>query len=166
MLYQTRIKIKSAVLGDRQGPDKVLRFQRGDNDTLVIPIDHWRWAVSEAVDGLRLGQVEKECMHSLVSFRAPTLMLYNRPYNLNGKRLTASHEAIRKGAELGFEVIVTSTPPIRGEAHAKGKFSPAKEEVEQILKFIGLFLGISPFGSHMGYGRYDLMSLEEGVPQL
>lgn len=153
------------MLGNRP-KDKVFSFARANDGKVILPLDHWKWAVEEAVDGLRLSSVDQECFHSVLEIEAPTTFLYSRNYTLNGQKKSSHHEAMRKGAELGFQMLITKKPPVRGDKPQQGKLPPTPAETEQVLKYIGRFLGISPFGSHMGYGRFNLMSVNVVVPTL
>lgn len=163
MLYEPRIKVESAFLGSRLG-DAVYQFARDAEGKVIIPPDHWEWAVNEACLSLKLDHVEPACFLPVAPLFIPTTVLYNRTHTRRGERVTTMHESVRKGAELSFEIVVSGSVPPR--ASIVSKEPPEFDEILQILKFIGAFLGLSPYGSEKGFGRFSLLSLTPKIPKL
>jgi hypothetical protein len=164
MLYESRIKIESAFLGSKN-QSGIMVFARDKDGGLIIPADQWEWAVLEACTSLRLSSIEPKCFHPPLPIYVPTTTLYSRNYTRAGQKEECRHESIRKGAELTVDMIVSSSSPPRASME-KNREAPGQSDIEQILKFIGLFLGLSPFGSEKGYGRFKLMSVETKIPTL
>lgn len=140
-------------------------FVRDNDSKLIVPADQWEWAVDEAVTSLGMTSIETKCFLPPLPIYIPTTTLYSRNYTRFGRRDSCMHEAIRKGAELTVDMVVVSTPPPRS-ALDKVTDPPSQDQIKQILKFIGTFLGISPYGSEKGFGRFTLMSLETKIPNL
>lgn len=164
MIYTPRIKLDSAFLGS-QYKDKVMIFVRDKDHKMLIPTDQWEWAVEEATASLRLSHVATRCFLPPSPIYLPTTVMYNRNYSRGGNKESCMHEAVKKGAELVLELPISSSVPPRSSA-SQNLVPPEPCEIEQVLKFIGKFLGLSPFGSEKGYGRFSLLSIEQLIPKL
>lgn len=165
MFYEARIKVESAFLGNKSLSGTMV-FVRDKNGGLVIPVDQWEWAVAEACASLHLTGVEPKCFLPPVPIYIPTTALYSRNYTREGmKKESCMHESVRKGAELSIDMVVSSTPTPRSSLDKNLETLDSKQ-IEQILKFIGRFLGLSPFGSEKGYGRFSLLELKTKIPTL
>lgn len=154
-----KLKVTSPWLGDvRRGKDKVRRFQRGHtDDILAFDLPNLQWTFREACDALHLHGVDTKTIRLEEGLVAPCLISYRRRYRYEQKKQEDFFEAIREGAVLTLKVLVTRPLP----NNPGSKREPSQEELHQIFKFIGAMLGLSPWGGHFGYGRFDVMSLEE-----
>jgi len=158
MLYELKIKVASPWLGDiRRGKDKIRRFQRGhDESTLAFDIPRLQWTFREACEALHLDHVDTKTIRMEEGVRSPCLVSYRRRYHHQKKPQEDFFEAIREGTVLTMSILVTRPAP-----ECSGNLSaPTQEELHQILKFVGAMLGLSPWGGHFGYGRFDVISLE------
>lgn len=165
MLYVSKIKVESAFLGSKNQAGTMVFVRDKETNGLVIPVDQWEWSVAEACDSLRLTSVEPMCFLPPSPIYIPTTTLYSRNYTRSGQKDSCMHESIRKGAELSIDMMVSSSAAPRSSIE-KNKEAPDHEAISQIMKFMGAFLGLSPFGSVKGYGRFKLLSLETKIPEL
>jgi hypothetical protein len=160
MLFELKLKVASPWLGDiRRGKDTHRRFQRGHTDDLLaFDLPRLQWTFTEACDALHLAHVDVKTIRMEEGFRAPTLTSYRRRYSYqqNKKQQEDFFEAIREGTVLTMQVLVTRNLP----NHQTALKPPTQEELSQIFKFVGAMLGLSPWGGHFGYGRFDVISLE------
>jgi hypothetical protein len=158
MLYELKIRVVSPWLGDiRRSKDTHRRFQRGHTeDVLAFDLPRLQWSFKEACDALHLDHVDVKTIRMEEGFKSPALVSYRRRYNYQKKQQEDFFEAIREGTVLTMQTLTTRTAPETTSA----KKSPTQEELAQIFKFIGTMLGLSPWGGHFGYGRFDVISLE------
>ena len=159
MLYELKLRVVSPWLGDiRRGKDTHRRFQRGHTKSvLAFDLPRLQWTFKEACDALHLDHVDVKTIRMEEGFRSPTLISYRRRYNYQKQKQEDFFEAIREGTVLTMQVLVTRPMP---ESNLPKK-PPTQEELEQIFKFVGSMLGLSPWGGHFGYGRFDVESLEK-----
>ena len=159
MLYEIKLKATSPWLGDiRRGKDKIRRFQRGHTeDVLAFDLPRLQWSFQEACDALHLHHVNTKTIRMEEGFRSPSLVSYRRRYNHQKKNEQQEDffEAIREGTHLTMQVLVTNTIP-NSASHQK---APTDEELKQIFSFVGSMLGLSPWGGHFGYGRFEVLEL-------
>jgi len=160
MLYEIKLKATSPWLGDiRRGKDKIRRFQRGHTaDILAFDLPRLQWSFKEACEALHLNHVNTKVIRMEEGFVAPKLVSYRRRYNHQKKKEQQEDffEAIREGTHLTMQVLVTQAPP---DTHDH-LIPPDQNELEQIFRFIGKMLGLSPWGGHFGYGRFEVLELK------
>lgn len=114
-----------------------------DADGKLLFSQSWFYAAfnkSIEISGLR-GVKPGDINMDLV-ITAPTEM-YKRKYGCNQYR---THEAIMPGTEISFDAMVAD--------HV------TKTALETILNKMGKFVGISPFGHNLGFGKFTLLSVE------
>jgi hypothetical protein len=161
MLLDLRIKVEQPFLGNKRTREQVRRFQKEelpDSHLIIIDSVQWYWALQEAAKCLSL-DVNVHCIRFKKGFRAPTLVLYTRRWHHQNseRRQEEQFESIREGAELSIELILLSTPE---PGQNTGKV-PTVEEVEKLFQFVGESLGLSPWGSKFGYGRFRVLHLKK-----
>lgn len=156
MLIEARIKITRELLGDRRTPEKVRRLTLQREGWVAIGLDRWAWGLREAANALHF-EVNSDCVLLRDGIRCPSTCLYNRIYtNPAGQREQEMFESIRKGAELTFNLVITSPEP-----HSSNNLPPpTAEQLKQMLQFVGEYFGISQWGSKFGYGRFDVLDLK------
>jgi hypothetical protein len=160
MLYNLKIKVTSPWLGDiRRAKDTHRRFQRGNTpDILAFDLPRLYWTLEEARDALKLPHVDIKTIRMEEGFRSPTLTSYRRRFSSRQgtQKQEDFFEAIRENTLLNMQVLVTR----QMTQHTSTSKPPTQEELSQIFKFVGAMLGLSPWGGHFGYGRFELISLE------
>jgi hypothetical protein len=164
MLYESKIKLTSPILGDTRMPDGVRKLNRTDEGRITVPMDYFAWAVREA-SMLCLPpdtKVDVGCIQEVVAFESPATGIYNRRHRKGTEVFTTSFEAIRKGAELDVKLLVHSS--IREEKLRKLIRPPTSEEVSAIWGNIGLYYGISQWGGKFGFGRFQVLSCSPFIP--
>jgi len=154
MLYEIKIKLTSPWLGQQRTRGQVRRFRRDNGNRLLIDTAQWQWAFQEAADALHLDKVDVSTIHTESGFDAPSLQLYNRRYTYNGKAHTEMFESIREGAVITFDLLVTTPPP--GPSDSSSVSPPDNVELKSILAFVGKMLGLSPWGTRFGFGKFTV----------
>lgn len=153
------LRLTSPMLGDRN-INKVLVFGRERKSELIL-LDQpqWAWAWATALAEVAGDDVY---MHSIRMDRYLAniaTQLHSRLYRTGQTRATCDHESIRKGAIVSFGASIVSPDP--GEPqHVQRKRIPESHEIYAALVRIGDTLGISPFGSKFGYGRFNIEAME------
>jgi hypothetical protein len=132
----------------------VRRFVRTSDDELTLDLAQWTWAVNEAAQALHLS-FDTGSIRFPISIQRPTLVLYNRKWHHLGKRREEMFESIRDGAELTFEVMLTSV------SEDETRRPPTAEEFRKVMECVGKTIGLSPWGSKYSYGRFKVLSLTE-----
>jgi len=124
-------------------------FQRDSDDKLIFQQSWWYSAYTKAIELSRLRGVKPGDISMDLTVEAAT-QLYDRRY---GDNKTRTHEAIMPGTVVEFNAVV------------------ADHVTESILRLIldkmGTFVGLSPYGFRLGYGKFKVksitMSPSEGV---
>jgi hypothetical protein len=147
---QVRIRFTSECLANapttkaaQTDPD---RFERDADGRLLIDARCWDAAIKRAarVDpelGVQPGEVLID-----PALAAPTV-LWDRVYRLGAQTLSRTHETIPIATEAELTVIFTNR---LGSGDRK-----------RFMDTLGRFVGISPFGHHMGYGRFTVLGVRE-----
>jgi len=73
-------------------------------------------------------------------------------------------EAISSGAVLTLRFAVTS--PMPNSNAVSNLEAPDNRQLESIFKFIGLYLGFSPWGNKFKYGRFSVLSVEDDIDSI
>jgi len=167
MLYNARIKLTSPMLGDQHTRDKTRRFDRpaalkGD---IRLDIPRWHWAIKEAVTSLGMTTVDPRKILMEHRMKTPKVDLFVRKWTQENKRTgdktqcREMFESIREGAEITLQVLVVEKLEPNEEDTALR--APTSDELTKIFSVIGELVGISPWGSNFGYGRFTVMSVKE-----
>lgn len=164
MLCRLRIKLTSPLLGSHPTPGGVRRFERikSDKDMLVYRPEAWRWLVGEAITSLHMPAYMQECIQPPEGFPAAKIHFYTRKYFQNKKPCRDEFEAISSGTILTLRFAVTSPPPDCDASITCGG-PPSYEDIRAIFRFGGQFLGMSPWGSKFGYGRFIVVEVGDGA---
>jgi hypothetical protein len=127
---------------------------------MEIPIPQWQWALSEATDALCRNDLLVDNVR-FTSMKMPTVVLFNRRWKDNGKNREELFEAFREGTVLTVPFYVPSAPDVDLPAVDKNKRPPDNPEMNLLFSFIGEVLGLSPWGSKFGYGRFNVLEIVE-----
>jgi hypothetical protein len=161
MLYELTMKLTSPFLGDQRTSEGVRRFPRSKDGNLEVPAAQWQWAFQEAIYTLRMEGLQVDSVR-FKDYIAPSIVLYNRKWHEAKKQRTEMFEAIRENTELTIQFFVPRTQePTGHSSDAAAGRSPTIPELTKILDFIGDMLGLSPWGSKFGYGKFKLLGIRE-----
>jgi hypothetical protein len=147
------------MLGDRD-INKVLMFRREHrSDMLLLDQPQWAWAWGTALGEVAGPDVYQSAVRMDRYLTNIQTRLHARLYRTGQTQRTCDHESIRAGAIVSFGGSLVRPDP--GEPQAvQRKRLPEPQEVYAALERIGDTLGISPFGSKFGYGRFNIETLE------
>lgn len=158
MLYEIKFKLASPWLGQQRTNKHVRRFRREKDNRLTIDTAQWQWALQEAADALHLDHVDVSTIRTEVGFDSPSLQLFNRRYSHKGKPHEEMFESIREGTILTFDILVTKPPPASTEDDVRT--SPGQRELHTMFEFVGKMIGLSPWGTRFGFGRFIVDQLK------
>lgn len=152
MLYDLRVRVESPFLGDNRYPN-IRRFRRapGSEEWWLLRIPQWHWACKEAATALGMVDVDTSQVHFTEKFRRATAILYRHNFTRNGQQAHEMFEAVNKNSILTFEVFLPETPERGGKTRP-----PTRDELRKIFEFIGQYVGLSPWGSQFGFGRFTV----------
>lgn len=144
---------------------KMLKFdtiKSGDELWLRINTAQWRWALKEAMDSIGiLGESSVDFIRLPFKVKAPTVRLYSLRSSGKDNRPPSTHESFQAGTVLTFNVFLLSELENCSTMQAAFKQRPpTKDEVVECFKIIGECIGLSPWGSKTGYGRFSVESSE------
>jgi hypothetical protein len=131
------------VLANSIGPTgKKDHFERDSENRLIWQQSWWYSAFARSIQlakqrGVKAGDI---CMDLSVE---ATTEIYPRRWG-DGKIRT--HEAIMPGTRVSFEAMVSD--------HI------TTSVLEEILKKMGQFVGLSPYGYRLGFGRFRVIAVE------
>lgn len=122
--------------------DNVNIFQRNtDGSELIFQASWWYTAFNKAIQLLKVRGVKPSDITVDLSVSAPT-SIYNRRY---GRGEARDHEAIPAGSRVTFKALLAD--------HI------TESTLEAILAKLGSYIGISPFGHNLGYGKFTVVNL-------
>lgn len=113
-------------------------FQRDSRDNLIWQQSWWYSAFSKAIEMEGMRGVKAGDIHMDLSVQAPTEM-YRRKY---GRDKCRTHEAIMPGSQVTFNAVVAD--------HI------TKSNLNAILERMGKYVGLSPFGYRLGFGKFNV----------
>lgn len=149
MILIAQIRLTEHFLGELK-PDQegVRRFRRDREGRVLLNQSYWLEQLCVASRSLRLPALD--IPQTVIP---PTAML---PASIHLKRrvfsgrYTELFESFRKGTILTFEM----------QLHTEKEHCPTSGQLQILLQYVGSHLGISPFGSKFGLGRFDCLSLK------
>jgi hypothetical protein len=109
----------------------------------------WYSALSSAIPQSGVRDVKPGHFNFRPNVSART-QLYRRKYNKDKFR---THESIMPGSRVAFEFVV---PDHVTEGMAR-----------KIMEYLGSYIGLSPYGYNLGYGKFNVvaLSVEVSTPQ-
>ena len=116
-------------------------FQRDGDDNLVFQCSWWYTALTKAIELARVRGVKASDISMDLTVKAPT-EIYNRKYSGDQYR---EHEAIMPGTVVTFNAMVSD--------------NITESILRNILEKLGTYVGLSPYGHGLGYGKAHLKSL-------
>ena len=131
----------------RAAGDDVDTFWRDGEGNLLWKSAWWRSAFVQALKYLNASRLKANQIKVCLVVDAPT-ETYRRRINDDCVRV---HEAISCGEPIAFEAIIDD--------------SIETEEFQAVLAYIGKFIGLSPFGHNLGFGRFEVIDVQ-AVPSV
>lgn len=117
------------------------RFQRDGGNRIVFQQSWFHSAFCQGIELARLRGVKAADIHMDLTFDAPTED-FNRRYGPDKYR---NHEAIMPGTRVTFNAVVAD--------------NITEQTLRQILERIGKYIGISPYGYKLGYGKFNVTAV-------
>lgn len=131
------------VLANSTGPHgRKDRFQRDGQNRIVFQQSWFHSAFCQGIELARLRGVKAADIHMDLTFEAPTED-YNRRY---GPEKFREHEAIMPGTKVTFNAVVAD--------------NITEQVLRQILERIGKYVGISPYGYKLGFGKFNVTEVK------
>ena len=156
-----RIKFTRPFLGTRPNRDGIKTIdvdkRPGESGDIMLCIDtaQWRWAIKEAIDSLGLAdETSVDFIRFPVKAKAPIITKYLKVFDSRNPKKNPVFECFPAGSVLSFSVFLLGS--IEGDT-SNNKRPLTEEEFMSCLKLVGEFIGISPWGSKFGYGRFEVL---------
>lgn len=116
------------------------KFQRASDGSIIWSQSWWHAVLTKAKQELDMDVIVTDMAFSL-SITAET-GVYRRRYS--GKKFR-NHEAIKTGTQVRFDFAL--------------KNAVTMEELTTMMTHIGEFIGISPYGYNLGYGKFKVIDV-------
>lgn len=170
MLITRRLKLVSPLLAAKHsgnkdgGPHRIfvkVRPPRGeDPDRVYIatPLSRWNWAFLEARDALGIEDAATSAIIPAHWYSVKKTSTYNRKFRRgqHGDMRTEQFESLPTGQV--FELTFTLSKHVPPNTDGGGRYTrtPDEEEFDAMLAHIGEHLGMSEWGQHYLYGRFEI----------
>lgn len=139
------LEFTSHVLANGSSHDgKDDHFQRDAAGHIVFQQPWFHSAFSTGIALARLKGIKASDIQVDLTFSAPT-EVYSRKY---GDHQFRDHEAIMPGTVVKFDAVVAD--------HV------TKQMVSAVLEKVGKFVGLSPYGFKLGYGKFNVAKVDVG----
>lgn len=153
--FVIKCKLTTPFLGARR-KEKMRVFDIntvGDKKYFKIDNPQWRWALREAFGSMGLiPTVDIDYIRLPAEIQAPAIRTYKRLWE---SRNEESFECFQAGTVITFPVfILTELEQRNFNGIQISSRPPTKEEVKECFEIIGESIGLSPWGSKFGYGRF------------
>ena len=139
MILETELKLVSEIVGCRVVKGQPRQFIKTPDNKIAIIREVWLDNMIMAAGDLEL---PFKPVHVTLpeGYTAPKLQLLRRTYN---RTSVEDFESIPKGTIIKLDFMIREQ-----------KFPP--ENFAKILQLVGTNYGISQWGNHFGYGRFDI----------
>lgn len=127
--------------GNREFEGDMDRFQRASDGSIIWSQSWWHAVLNKAKRSLELDDVRLSDIKFSLSVIAETSP-HTRRYGGTKHRV---HEAILPGSSVRFDFALDN--------------NVSTEELEQLMTYIGKFIGISPYGYNLGYGKFKVLEV-------
>lgn len=139
---QFTVEFIQHVLSNVDPSGKQCKFQRTSDGALIFQQSWWHSAFAHATDGVDdLRHIKPGDISMDLQVNAPTEM-YKRRYSAKRFRV---HEAIMPGTKVTFSAIVDDRV--------------SESNMHLLLDRVGRFIGLSPFGHRLGYGKFKVLDV-------
>ena len=121
--------------------DDMDRFRRASDGSIIWSQSWWHAVLCRAKSELEMRDIRLSDIQLSLSIVAETAP-YNRKYGGDKFRC---HEAILPGEQVKFDFAI--------------KNSATLEDLRIMFEHIGQFIGVSPYGYNLGYGKFKLLDV-------
>lgn len=111
----------------------------------------WKWAITQAATALHW-TINTDYLRFPVKIKTQAPRIYKRVVDKRNPSRTTLHESLPKGAVLPVSILLLGTLPPGRQIVRDNR--PSAAELETIMQLVGEQIGISPWGSKFGYGRF------------
>jgi hypothetical protein len=140
------IEFLQPMLANGRPGDITCRFNRDTEGMLVFESRWWHSAISAALKNMPdMKHVSPEDINVALQVRAAT-KLHERTYFKHDKKCRRVHESIPPGAIVKFEALVAD--------------QVSESNLKAILSMIGSYIGMSPFGYKLGFGKFKVLTIK------
>ncbi len=170
MLLLLRFRLVTELLAEKPGPQDTRVFRDAGNGRLQTALATWDWALKAASKNFKFGQeIDITSVRPEPSWTFPQMILFARTYMHQGRdhkgelnRSRREHfQCIPSGSLLEHRLVISQGPDTQAARHRKDLREPTIDELRSLFEHIGYYLGLSPWGNRLGYGRFEVESLEE-----
>ena len=128
--------------GNRIPTEDCDKFQRDGDNALIFHQSWFYTAFAKALGAIQLRGVRPGDILVDPTVNAPTTV-FNRRYSRVKFR---KHESILSGTRVTFKAMVSD--------------NITTSVLNTLLKHVGAFIGISPYGYKLGYGKFNVIEVE------
>lgn len=138
-----------------QRPAYAFRLHQKEDNQILVDLRHWNWAWREVLgEGSLESPMHYEAVRMDQYMLAPTLRVMRRKFSQAHSQLEAFHHCINGNAILTIGAEIVNPSPAFQTRHPGDIEQPTIDQLMQALKAIGGNLGVSPYLSDQGYGRF------------
>ena len=120
-------------------------------------LERWNWAFLEARDSLELHDVSVQAITVARNFYVNKAALHT----LGIKK--ENYECVMDGDVIGVRFTLAKRPPPHTDT-TRFVRSPEVDEFDNMLTFIGEYLGISESKNDLQYGTFEIVNDKENIP--
>lgn len=161
MKLNITIRLQKAILAVRRSEKFRIMDIVIKNGTLMWEIDpiQWRWAMNEALSAMGIrGETSSDYIRLPLYIPCPKVNYYERSYrDPEGQRKKETFESFRGGSTFTIPVTILTQ---KENDYDDGSRPPTEKELLEMFTIIGEDIGISPWGSKFGYGRFTVTRAE------
>lgn len=156
-----RCKLLSPFLGDQRSAGGIRKLDithQKDADYFLPSNAQWRWALREAMDAIGiLAESNVDYIRIPSRILSPKINLYTRVLDRQKPDKRDMFECYQAGTVISFPVFILGSLETEGYRLQLPDRPPTEEEVKKCFDIIGESIGLSPWGSKFGYGRFLLL---------
>ncbi len=146
MLVTVKLKLITPFLGSKKPDHQNLRRLEMHQGQVLVRVPFWQEQFQRAATELQY-DVDVATIQPPERFRPATIRHYRRTYS----RVNVEwFESFQAGTVLTLDFVIQHL----------AKRAPNPQQLAAILRFTGQRLGLSPWGSKFGLGRFELMELK------
>ena len=137
------IEVTSHILANSMGVEGGKdRFPRDGSDNIIFQAAWFYAAFNAAIKIAKVHGIKPGDVHMDLTVTTET-ELYRRKY---GDHKYREHEAIMPGTNVSFNAVIAD--------HV------TESNLREILDKMGRFVGLSPYGHNLGYGRFTILDVQ------
>lgn len=155
-----RCKLTSPFLGDQRSASGTRKFDTAiyKDELYFLPNNaQWRWALKEAMDAIGvLAESNIDFVRLPSRILAPKIHLYTRILDRQNPDRRDRFDCFQEGTVISFPVMILGSLEQNNPLGLPER-PPTQDEIIQCFELIGESIGLSPWGSKFGYGRFMLL---------